>query len=307
MDISEAVVNGVHVAGLYAPTIRYFNDTFYVICTNVRYSKRAQNFIVQSKDPFRNEWSEPIWVDFNGIDPSLFLDDGKVYFQGSLNTRDVSPNSPPTTVSQFEIDLKTGESLSGAPKKMWDGISNGIAPEGPHVYKKDGWYYLLIAEGGTEMGHMVTMARSRDIWGPYEGHPENPVLTNRGTEEYIQAVGHAELFQDQHGGWWAVALAIRNFSMGRETFLCPVEWPEGEWPIFNSRRPLRAQLETDRKLPRSKALPDRHHNASGWLFPLPWMFLRDVRREHYHWKPNKNLILLPSAAILTRLKGHRRL
>jgi hypothetical protein len=129
---------------------------------------------------------------------------------------------------------------------LWKG-TGGAAPEAAHVYKKDGWYYVLLAEGGTREKHMVTMARSRSLHGPYEGAPNNPLLTAyNNTESYFQAVGHVDLFQDKNGQWWATGLAVRaggayaedpyhvNFPMGRETFLTPVTWPKGEFPIFTA-------------------------------------------------------------------------
>src|SRR5699024_41204 len=115
--------------------------------------------------------------------------------------------------------------------------SGGKAPEAPHIYKKDGFYYLIMAEGGTEYGHMSTIFRSKDIFGPYVGYSGNPILTNRSTPSKIQCVGHADLIQDRSGNWWAVSLGVRiNGShsyyhhLGRETFLIPLEWEEGEWP-----------------------------------------------------------------------------
>lgn len=136
-----------------------------------------------------------------------------------------------------EIDLDTGEVGGGASDEgdgsawstIWAG-TGGLAPEGPHLYRKDGYYYLLIAEGGTGLNHMVTMARSPTLAGPYTSNPANTVLTNANTTNYFQTVGHADLFQDAAGHWWSVALATRsgpaytNYPMGRETVLTPVVW-----------------------------------------------------------------------------------
>lgn len=141
------------------------------------------------------------------------------------------------------VNLTTGE-VTLPFKWLWKG-TGGAAPEAAHVYKKDGWYYVLLAEGGTREKHMVTMARSRSLHGPYEGARNNPLLTAfNNTDSYFQAVGHVDLFQDKTGQWWATGLAVRaggryaddpyhaNFPMGRETFLTPVVWPEGEFPVF---------------------------------------------------------------------------
>lgn len=143
------------------------------------------------------------------------------------------------------VNLTTGE-ITLPFKWLWKG-TGGAAPEAAHVYKKDDWYYVLLAEGGTREKHMVTMARSRSLHGPYEGAPNNPLLTAyNNIESYFQAVGHANLFQDKTDQWWATGLAVRaggnyadnpyhaSFPMGRETFLTPVAWPEGEFPIFTN-------------------------------------------------------------------------
>lgn len=191
-----------------------------------------RNFYVTTKDIWSSEWSDPIWFDFSGIDPSLFFDDdGKVYIQGSWrpsNLLDLKCH-----ISQFEVDIETSKALSET-KKIWDGFAGKADAEGPYVYKKDGWYYLLTAEAATFEHHMVAMARSRDIWGPYESYENNPVLTAYGKGDVIQNTGHGDLFQDGDGKWWITALGIRNvdgcYPMGRETFLAPVEWPEGGWP-----------------------------------------------------------------------------
>ncbi|PTU22741.1 hypothetical protein P175DRAFT_0529819 [Aspergillus ochraceoroseus IBT 24754] len=129
----------------------------------------------------------------------------------------------------------------------------GDLPEGPHIYRKDGYYYLSIAERGTELGHRQSIARARNITGPYEGYRGNPILTNANTTEYFQTVGHADLFQDASGNWWGSALATRSgpawkvYPMGRETVLFPVAWKEGEWPVLE---PVRGEM-------------------SGWALPHP--------------------------------------
>lgn len=136
------------------------------------------------------------------------------------------------------IDLDTGE-LGGSFLDIWNG-TGGEAPEGPHIYYKDGYYYLMIAEGGTGLNHMETIARSKTISGPYEPNPANPILTNANTSAYFQTVGHADLFQDASGNWWGAALSTRSgpeyvtYPMGRETVLSAVTWKEGEWPVWTN-------------------------------------------------------------------------
>lgn len=195
--------------------------------------------IFTSKDPFNNEaWSDPLVFPLGDIDPSLFWDDdGQVYLQFA-------------GIRQQTIDLATGD--LGPVSYIWNGSINYI-PEGPHMFKRNGYYYLLIGEGGTELGHRASIARSKNIWGPYEGDPNNPLLSNQNTSEYFQTVGHADLFQDGSGNWWASALATRsgpawlNYPMGRETVLTPVTWESkpDAWPIAS---PVRGEM-------------------SGWPFP----------------------------------------
>ncbi len=213
-------------SGIYAPTIRHHNGRFYMITTNC---SSKGNFIVTTDDP-RGEWSDPIWVDLPGIDPDLFWDeDGTCWYSGAGNDG----------IVQCQINPDTGEKLS-EPRMIWYG-TGGRYPEAPHIYKKDGWYYLLIAEGGTEFGHGVTIARSRHVDGPYIGAPHNPILTHfkQATQKsQIQGVGHADIVQAHDGSWWMVCLGFRTQSgshhlMGRETFLAPVSWEKGAWPVVN--------------------------------------------------------------------------
>ena len=136
--------------GLFAPTIRYHDGLFYVMCTNV---SAGGNFFCTATDP-AGTWSEPIWVEVNGIDPEIFWDDnGKTYFvtQGNIGI-----------VGVTEIDVKTGKVLSPV-RLVWGGMG-GRFPEAPHFYKKDGYYYLLIGEGGTEYMHSATIGRSRQLF-----------------------------------------------------------------------------------------------------------------------------------------------
>ncbi|ETN37233.1 uncharacterized protein HMPREF1541_08223 [Cyphellophora europaea CBS 101466] len=236
--------------GLYAPTIRHRDGLFYVVCTNVIHhpsdggKDERQNFIVTSADPEGDQWSDPVFFDFDGIDTCIFWDgdereDAKAYIHGS------AVPGPMTKIKLFEIDLKTGAKRS-AEKVLWEG-TGGVYPEGPHLFKKDGWYWLVISEGGCFEDHMITVARSRDLWGPYGAYERNPILTAGATDEYIRNIGHSDLFQDTEGKWWAVALGIRRdpkgrYLMGRETFLTPAEWPEGQWPSISQ---IKMDLESN--------------------------------------------------------------
>ena len=223
--------------GLYAPTIRYHNGTFYVINTLVSGKDKSGNFIVTATDP-AGPWSEPYWLDdAPGIDPSLlFDDDGRTWYVGNRD----NPNSEyvgDTEIWLQELDLQTMQ-LMGEKHFLWRGaMRQAMWAEAPHIYKINGQYYLMIAEGGTGHEHSVTIARSDSITGPYEGNPCNPILTHRhlGWSYPIVGTGHGDLVETQNGEWWMVMLAMRPVdgyfhNLGRETFLAPVIW-EKEWPI----------------------------------------------------------------------------
>ncbi len=226
--------------GIYAPTLRYHDGTYYMITTNVG---NGGNFIVTATDP-RGTWSEPIWLEQQGIDPSLYFEDGKCYMV----------SNPDNTIMLCELDVKTGKQLTPS-MPLWRG-TGGRYPEGPHIYKKDGYYYLLISEGGTELAHKLTIARSKNIYGPYESNPANPILTNCnlvGQTMQIQGTGHGDFVQAGDGSWWMAFLAYRNYGgsyhhLGRETCLVPVEWKAGEWPVVNGGKPVDT-LVTARLLP----------------------------------------------------------
>jgi len=210
---------------IFAATIRCHEGTFYMITTNV---VQGGNFYVTATDP-AGPWSDPVWIDVPEIDPDLFFDDdGKAYVISS-------------PFILYEIDLATGELLTEG-KKLWHGTGGRYA-EGPHIYKKDGYYYLLASEGGTEEAHSVTIARSNTIWGPYTENPANPILAHAnaaGQNLAIQGVGHADMVQAHDGSWWMVCHGYRkvvpypvHHILGRESCLVPVTWPKHGWPVVN--------------------------------------------------------------------------
>ncbi|MDX3233342.1 glycoside hydrolase family 43 protein [Streptomyces sp. ME19-01-6] len=204
--------------GVYAPTIRHHDGRFYMITTNV--SGRG-HFIVTSERP-EGPWSDPVWLDLPGIDPDLAWDeDGSCWCAVS-------------GVQVARIDPMAGTVLEG-PWPVWSGT--GLQhPEAPHLYRVGDWWYLMLAEGGTERGHCVSIARARSPRGPYEAAPANPILSHRSTDLPIQSTGHADLVSAPDGTWWMLLLATRPRGffprfhvLGRETFLTPVRWVDG-WP-----------------------------------------------------------------------------
>lgn len=273
--------------GIYAATIRYHNGIFYVITTNVSYGGADDgNFFVWTKDP-GGDWSDPVWLDFPGIDPSLFFDeDGKVYYTGTSGQIFLS-----------EIDLTTGKQI-GERKDIWVG-TGGNDPEGPHIYKRGEWYYLFISEGGTEYGHMVTVARGRNIEGPYESCPYNPVLTNRSHSLPIKAVGHLDITQDINGYWWAVCLGIRVISypfrhnLGRETMLLPMDWSDDGWPVMGRSGLLDESIETLLLTEEQESQKEYHYfdNFNEEVLDFGWNFIYNSIEELYSLDQGKGLIL----------------
>ncbi|PFO06319.1 glycoside hydrolase 43 family protein [Bacillus sp. AFS076308] len=265
--------------GIFAPTIRYNNGRFYMITTNLTIGK---NFIVWTEKP-EGPWSEPIWLDWPGIDPSLLFDeDGKVYLTG---TQDIFCGES-SGIYQAEIDVDTGEILTER-RLIWQG-TGGAHPEGPHLYKINGNYYLMIAEGGTEYGHMVTMARSNQPFGPFESHPNNPILTHRSSASPIQATGHADLVQYIDGSWWTVFLGIRpapvpfsgkHHHLGRETFLAPVDWNDEGWPIIDAQ----VELEMDGRTLKieNKEQLSCKDDFNETALDFSWNFLRNPSEESW--------------------------
>lgn len=225
-----------HSEGLFAPTIRYYDGTFYVICTNV---SGGGNFVVTATNP-AGPWSEPYYLEgADGIDPSLFFDeDGTCYYIGTHPNPDGCRYDGDWFIWIQELDVTTMK-LVGEKKNVWNGAMRGVIwPEGPHLYHIGDYYYIMHAEGGTGPEHCVAICRSKELWGPYENYRKNPVITHRhlGKDYPIQYVGHADLVQTVNDEWYMVMLAVRPLegytTMGRETFLAKVVW-EDAWPVAN--------------------------------------------------------------------------
>lgn len=273
--------------GIYAPTIRHHRGTFYLITTNMdRFAagggEEPSNFFVTAEDP-AGGWSEPVWLEQPGIDPSLlFDDDGRVYLTSAAFPLELITDPTRTdlsyTIIQSEIDVATGRLLT-EPRELWSG-TGGAYPEGPHLYKVGGRYYLMIAEGGTSYGHMETVARSDTPWGPWEPCPHNPVLTNRSLQSPIQATGHADLVELQDGSWWLVCLGVRPLPstylhhLGRETFLAPVTWDAEGWPHAGADGRIEPSLRGPNLLPRAWPEPAPRTDFRGPDLGPEWNFLR---------------------------------
>jgi len=227
--------------GLYAPGLRHDGERFLLTCTIVdRKRQRFRNFVVTATDP-AGPWSAPVFLPENlgRIDPTPFIDDdGALYVVLNDLPPERVPNGGNRIIKLWQLDRESFAPM-GEPSYLFDGaLKKAATPEAPRLYKRGGWYYLLIAEGGTGFSHAVTMARSRTIRGPYEACPFNPVLTHRhlGPDVPLTCVGHADLVQSLDGAWWALALATRPCAgaaiLNRETVLLPVQWRDDHWPVF---------------------------------------------------------------------------
>lgn len=284
---SQLDLDGVRASGgLYAPTLRYHQGTFYVINTMIDGGARSGNFIVTAPD-ILGPWSEPHWLeDAPGIDPSLlFDDDGRVWYVGN---RHVDSYPGHCEIWLQELDLERWQ-LVGKKQVLWDGaLKRAQWAEGPHIYKINGMYYLLIAEGGTGHEHAVTIARSSTITGPYEPNPCNPILTHRhlGRGYPIVGTGHADLVETPAGEWFLVCLAMRPYdgyfyNLGRETFLAPVAWEDG-WPVVN---PGVGKIEFETRGPSLQAhpwpIPPACDSFEAAELDLCWNFLRTPRSPFY--------------------------
>jgi xylan 1,4-beta-xylosidase len=225
LDVSGAGPSG----GIFAPTLRHHDGRFWMITTN--WSDDGGQLLVHADDP-AGPWSEPVRIpSAMGIDPDLAWDDDGTCL---MSYAGFGPQGGEGIV-QVPIDPLTGEVL-GEKRSLWAG-TGGKFPEGPHLYRIGEYWYLLIAEGGTERGHAVTIARSRSPRGPFESNPANPILTHRGTDLPVQNTGHADLVERPDGSWAIVYHGVRTRGsspeghvLGRETFADEVVWEDG-WPV----------------------------------------------------------------------------
>jgi alpha-N-arabinofuranosidase len=281
IDLTDAT----HSGGIYAPTIRHHKGTYYVITTNVSH---GGNFIVTAKDP-AGPWSNPVFLGSGGIDPSLFFDDdGKCYYTGTKDRRENHKYFGDNEIYVQELDIST-LSLVGDSYPIWHGaMQDAIWPEGPHLYKKYGIYYLLIAEGGTGHEHAVTVAVGTSLKEPFTGHRCNPILTHRhlGHDYPIVNVGHGDLVETQNGETYMVVLASRPYggyyrNLGRETFLVPVTWEDG-WPVVNKGIGLLEDTVEVPNLPKFAVdkVPDREDFDRDHL-PFHFLYLRNPIPENY--------------------------
>ncbi|RYE01709.1 MAG: glycoside hydrolase family 43 protein [Sphingomonadales bacterium] len=285
--------------GVFAPTIQAKDGVFYILNTCV---DCGGNFVITAKNP-AGPWSDPVWLPAleGGIDPSLFFDkNGRTWILNNGAPEGKPEYEGHRAIWIQEFDLKTLKSFGPRTVLVNGGVDFSKKPiwiEGPHIFQKDGWYYLSCAEGGTAEGHSQVILRSRSVTGPFLPNPNNPVLTQRDLpmerDHRITSAGHAQLVTTPDGKWWATFLAVRPYagdfySTGRETFLMPVEWVDG-WP-FITRQPIPIALPRPR-LPRTPkpAIPTSgafgiRDAFDGATLPPYWMMMRNPREQWYALK-----------------------
>ena len=292
--------------GIYAPAIRYHESTFYMVTTFV---DGIGNFFVTAKNP-AGPWSEPVLLpEIDGIDPSFFFDENGIAY--IINNGPPPENKPlyngHRAIWLQEFDLKS-QKLTGERKIVINGGTDiskkPVWIEGPHIFQKNGTYYLMAAEGGTAENHSEVIFRSKSIWGPYEVFSGNPILTQRDLPadraNPITCSGHADLVQTAGGDWMAVFLACQPYSgnfynTGRQTFFLPVDW-SGEWPVILEKGKA---IPAEVKSPIKTTTKDKTFsiNSANWRddFDKPqlafeWNFIRTPVEKWYEIK-NGNLIM----------------
>ena len=306
---------------LFAPTIKHHKGVFYVVCTHV---DGGGNFLVTSKDP-KGPWSDPVWLNFDGIDPSLFFDDnGRAWMVNNGNPPENKPlYEGHRAIWIQEFDVAKNELIGPRSIIVNGGVDLSKKPvwiEGPHLFKKDGWYYLCCAEGGTSHQHSQVILRSKTPTGPFLPWEKNPILTQRDLDgnalHAVTATGHANLLEGPDGHWWAVFLACRPYqngyqTTGRETFLLPVTWTADGWPSIlpsSERVPYRVaapkgiSLEPQ-SLPLTGNFTWRDDFTSGEKQPAPlWLMLRTPKQTWWSLtEPKGVLSLTPSRESLQGL------
>ncbi|MEX0322700.1 MAG: glycoside hydrolase family 43 protein [Puniceicoccaceae bacterium] len=228
--------------GIWAPCLSHCDGVFYLIYTDMKYwlqepYKIGYNYLVTATD-IEGPWSEPVPLNFRGFDPSLYHDDDgrKWYVNMVWDHRQLNNRFSGILLQEYDAEQ---EKLVGPVTKIFDGTELGLV-EGPHLYKRDGWYYLLTAEGGTEYTHAATLARSRNIEGPYELHPDKHIITSIGDPDLkLQKSGHASFVETADGEWYLAHLCGRpidgkHCTLGRETSLQKYVWKEDDWPYLEA-------------------------------------------------------------------------
>jgi xylan 1,4-beta-xylosidase len=302
--------------GLYAPTIRYNKRFFYVVCTNV---DAGGNFLVTAKNP-AGPWSNPIWLpEIEGIDPDIYFDDdGKVYItHNGPPPNNISVHEGHRAIYMMEFDLEKSKTVGESKLVVNGGTDMSQEPvwiEGPHIIKKDGFYYMICAQGGTEYNHSEVVFRSEHIFGPYSSFPNNPILTQKHLDKTranpVTTTGHADFVELSNGDWWSVFLGCRPYgddlyNTGRETFMLPVKWKDG-WPeIVGGKEPIPFQFKKPNLCSSKENISPMNGNFiwqddfNSDKLDFKWNFIRTPSEKWYSLEKGKLLIKARKETIQT--------
>lgn len=291
--------------GLFAPAIQYHEGKFYVVCTLI---DTGGNFVVTADNP-KGPWSNPVWIpEVTGIDPSLYFEGNKAY----IVYNSVAPDDQPLysghrTLRMYEFDAQSLRVKGDEVLLVNGGVDLEQKPvwiEAPHIFKKDNFYYLIAAEGGTAYNHSEVVFRSDSVTGPYVPYNKNPILTQRHLDRSrpypVTTTGHADFVQTPAGEWWAVFLGCRpyegdHFNIGRETFMAPVRWIDDGWPVIN---PDHETVQYTYPVPKTNQASGisgesfsgnytYHDDFDQDQLAFRWMFLRTPRTTWHHLEAGK--------------------
>lgn len=295
--------------GLFAPAITWHKGTFYIVCTLV---DKLGNFVITAKDP-KGPWSNPVALpEVNGIDPSIFFDDDdKAY----ILFNSIPPDNKPLhdghrTIRMFEFNWKKLK-VTGEEKLLINGgtdmAKKPVWIEGPHVFKRDRWYYMICAEGGTAYNHSEVVFRSKTVDGPYVSYEKNPILTQRhldpARKNPVTTTGHADFVETKDGKWYAVFLGCRPyegdyFNTGRETFMAPVQWKDG-WPVIlegneevKYRYPVPMPSTTKSVSNAFNGNPTYRDDFNQPVLNHRWMHLRTPRKKWHNLSEKKGFLAI---------------
>jgi alpha-N-arabinofuranosidase len=301
--------------GVFAPDISHHDGLFYIVNTCV---DCGGNFVITAKNP-SGPWSDPVWFQFEGIDPSIFWEGDKAYI-----VNNGAPNEPPRydghrAIWVQEFDYKQLRMVGERTQIVNGGVDISKEPswiEGPHLIKRNAHYYLVAAEGGTGDKHSQVVFRSKSVRGPFVPYSGNPILSQRDLDPNrtnpVTSAGHAKFVETQNGEWWGTFLATRPYgpdlyNIGRETFMLPVSWVN-DWPMILEPGKRIPFVVRNPKLPRQAAL--REPTSGDWSYvdefdgnklSMKWIGIRTPRKPVYSLEGGA--LVLHSSAALGDVKG----
>lgn len=308
-DESYLDMTGIDMScGIWAPNLTYCDGLFYLVYTIVytdrQYYKDTYNYLVTARD-IKGPWSKPVFLNCSGFDPSLFHEGEKKYLVNMVMDHRADYKRF-AGIDIQEYDMKAGR-LVGSPTRISTGTSKGIT-EGPNIVKKDDFYYLTLAEGGTLYNHCTTVLRSKDLFGPYEENPNNPILTTVGQEDcLLERAGHAQIIQGNDGNWYMAHLCSRPIEkcsvLGRESSIQNIEWTEDGWFRLSANRTGKPEImfTVPGQTVQNHDLSERVDFSDGRI-PLSYMTLRRSFKTNGIEIVNQKLRITGGASVMSKYK-----